>query len=90
MCAWVPRDMANCMEGLTTNVELGMLMTVNPRKLVLGAPSGADSVGYLRQAAEDHVYLRRAMGMGHGPMNIPWYSTLEEMLAAAVRKVVRD
>jgi hypothetical protein len=42
---WVPRDMKR-LPGLTTNIEFGMFL--GTKKIVFGAPPGAEHVEYMR------------------------------------------
>lgn len=65
---WIPRKMET-MPGLTTNIELGYIFGVDPRKAFVGAPEDAHSVGYIKDFAEE--------------MNVNFYTDLKVMLRAA-------
>jgi hypothetical protein len=59
VCAWVPRSMKT-MPALTTNIELGILLSLHNGKVFVGAPHDAEKMGYLRQMCEDHRFFSLA------------------------------
>jgi hypothetical protein len=66
---WVPREIET-MPAFTTNVEFGDW--VKSGKVILGAPSDAPKMNYLRMLANKY--------------NVPCFDTLDETLSAAVER----
>jgi hypothetical protein len=73
---WIPRDLSlnskgqQKMPAFTTNVEFGLY--ARSGKCLLGSPAGAAKMSYLNALALE--------------CNVPLYSSLHEVLAAAVEK----
>lgn len=70
---WIPRTMSK-LPGLTTNIEIGWIAALYPRKTVIGLPPEAQHVGYIRQLAQERS----------NPA-IPVFETLEKTVEKAIQ-----
>jgi hypothetical protein len=68
---WIPRNLDN-MPAFTTNIEWGYWTAKNPSKLVLGSPTDAPKMDYMRYYADK--------------LDIPNCNTLEKTLELAILK----
>lgn len=68
---WVPRELSK-MPAFTTNIEFGVWITKDPSKLVLGSPTNAPNMSYLRYYA--------------AKLGIPSLFDLEESIITAMAK----